>query len=87
MKVTLRNLIKDLHFVGPNMWTNDRENAFDFEHMEPAVEMAASTGLQDMELVLSFSNVPGEVHLAMATAAQILSTPPSTIPLKPTSPA
>jgi len=68
MTVALHNLNTDLYLVGPNMWTNDRAKALEFERMEDAVELAAQSGLDDLELVVTFSGAPGDIHLPLADA-------------------
>lgn len=69
MKVILHNANTDLYFIGPNMWTNDRSKAFDFERMEHAVELVRRNGLNGLELVVSFPNIP-DVHVPVALAMQ-----------------
>ena len=66
MKVILRDSSTDLYLVGPNMWTNDRAKALEFERVEHALEQARHAGAKDLELVVSFNHVPGDVHVPMA---------------------
>jgi hypothetical protein len=68
MTVILHDSVRDLYFVGPNMWTNDRAKAHDFGRMDHAVGLARRAGLMHLELVLSFRNVPGDLRLPLAEA-------------------
>ena len=66
MRVILRNPFTDLYFIGPNMWTNDRSKALDFRRMEPAIELARQTGLNDLELVIFIKRAEADIHLPVA---------------------
>ena len=68
MRVILRNPFKDLYFLGPNMWTNDRSKAFDFERMEPAIDLVRRAGLNDLELVILINRATGDIHLPLDKA-------------------
>lgn len=70
MKVTLRNPDTDLYFVGPNMWTNDRSRAFDFERMEQALELARGWGFFGFELVVSISGLENDMRVVVAQMEQ-----------------
>ena len=52
MKVILRDSSTDLYLVGPNMWTNDRAKALEFERVEHALEQARRAGVKDLEFRL-----------------------------------
>ena len=71
MKVLLHNSLTDLYLLepDPNMWTNDPLKAFNFGRVEDAVELARRAALQDLEMVVSFSTVPGNVRLPIGDIA------------------
>ena len=70
MKVILRDPSADLYVAGPNMWTDNRAKAFVFECMDHALEMAHQAGVKDLEVVVSFSHIPDDVHLPAAALGQ-----------------
>jgi hypothetical protein len=57
MKVILRNMSNNLYVLDHSSWTKDQTKAYDFERADRALEAARSSGLKDLELMISLNGV------------------------------
>ena len=57
MKVILRNMVNDLYVLDQSSWTNDPLKAHDYERADRALEAARSSGLKDLELMISLNGI------------------------------
>ena len=56
MRILVRNWKTGLYFQTPDIWSNDRLLATDFEHAEIALEETVKQAMADVEIVLAFPN-------------------------------
>ena len=54
MRTLLRKIPSGLYFRGPDQWTSDPADAFNFKTIDHALEFVAKWTLQDVELAFAF---------------------------------
>jgi hypothetical protein len=67
MRTLLRHTRTGLYFQGPERWTADPQNAYDFRFTERALQYVATWDLTEVELAFAFE----ETQAMVATAALI----------------
>lgn len=70
MKTLLRHTRTGLYFQGPERWTANPENAYDFRFTERALQYVAVWDLTEVELAFAF-----EESQAIVATAGLLATP------------
>jgi len=55
MKTLLRKIPSGLYFQGPDQWTNNPYEGFNFKSIDRAVQFIETWGLKDVELAFAFS--------------------------------
>ena len=63
MRVLIRNWKTGLYFQTPDIWSNDRLLATDFEHVTIALEETIKQAMTDIEIVLAFPNPKLDVRV------------------------
>lgn len=63
MKILLRNTQTGLFYVGPNQWTNNDPEAFDFEQTDLALDAVRDGKLQGIEVLMKFEDPAFEIPL------------------------
>ena len=57
MKVILRNTANNLYVLDAASWTSDPLQAYDYQRADRALEAARSSGMKDLELMISLNGV------------------------------
>ncbi len=60
MKTLLRKIPNGLSFQGPDQWTNNPVDGFNFKSIDRALQFIETWGLKDVELAFAF-NTPNTV--------------------------
>jgi hypothetical protein len=60
MKTLLRKIPNGLYFQGPDRWTSDPLDGFNFKSIDRALQFIETWGLKDVELAFAF-NAPKTV--------------------------
>jgi len=55
MKTLLRKIPSGLYFQGPDQWTSNPYEGFNFKSIDRAVQFIETWGLKDVELAFAFS--------------------------------
>lgn len=55
MKTLLRKIPSGLYFQGPDQWTNNPSDGFNFKSIDRALQFIETWGLKDVELAFAFS--------------------------------
>jgi hypothetical protein len=55
MKTLLRKIPSGLYFQGPDRWTTNPTEGFNFKSIDRALDFIERWGLQDVELAFAFS--------------------------------
>ena len=55
MKTLLRKIPSGLYFQGPDQWTNNPSEGFNFKSIDRAIQFIERWGLKDVELAFAFS--------------------------------
>lgn len=63
MKILLRNTQTGLFYVGPDRWTKNDPEAFDFEQTGLALDAARDAHLQSIEVLMKFEDPAFEIPL------------------------
>jgi hypothetical protein len=63
MKILLRNIQTGLFYAGPNQWTNNDPEAFDFEQTDLALDAVRDGKLQSIEVLMKFEDPAYEIPL------------------------
>jgi hypothetical protein len=58
MRTLLRHIPSGLYFQGPDQWTSNPDQAFDFKMVTRALTFLEKTGLEEMEVAFAYDN-PG----------------------------
>ena len=56
MRTVLRRKENGLYFQGPDQWTNDPADAFDFKMIDRAIGFVRKWGLKDVEVAFCFKD-------------------------------
>ncbi|HYG34477.1 MAG TPA: hypothetical protein VEC99_06815, partial [Clostridia bacterium] len=72
MKVILHDPLGGLYFRSLDWWTNHASEAFDFENVDDALELAAGIGLKHCEVILS-SDIFEWVHSSFWPGTKVTS--------------
>jgi len=59
MKTLLRKISSGLYFQGPDRWTGDPAEAFNFKSIDRALSFIRTWRLQEVELAFAFRDRPG----------------------------
>ena len=70
MKILLRNLQTGLFYVGPNQWTKNDPEAFDFEQTDLALDAVRDGQLKGIEVLVKFEDPAFEIPLTIVDAGQ-----------------
>jgi hypothetical protein len=65
MKILLRNTQTGLFYVGPDHWTKNHPEAFDFEKTDLAIDAIRDSKLQGIEVLMKFDNPAFEIPLTV----------------------
>jgi hypothetical protein len=65
MKILLRNTQTGLFYVGPDHWTENHPEAFDFEKTDLALDVVRDRKIQNIEVLLKFENPAFEIPLTV----------------------
>lgn len=63
MKIVLRNTQTGLFYVGPDQWTKNDPEAFDFEQTDLALDAVRDGKLQSIEVLMKFEDPAFEIPL------------------------
>jgi hypothetical protein len=55
MKTLLRKIPSGLYFQGPDQWTNNPREGFNFKSIDRALQFIETWGLKDVELAFAFN--------------------------------
>jgi hypothetical protein len=55
MKTLLRKIPSGLYFQGPDQWTNNPSEGFNFKSIDRALQFIETWGLKDVELAFAFN--------------------------------
>lgn len=69
MKILLRNLQTGLFYAGPNQWTQNDPEAFDFEQTDLALDAVRDAKLTGIEVLVKFEDPAFEIPLSIVNAA------------------
>jgi hypothetical protein len=58
MRTLLRKISNGLYFQGPDRWTGDPTEAFNFKSIDRALEFIRTWRLQEVELAFAFRDQP-----------------------------
>ena len=70
MKILLRNLQTGLFYVGPNQWTKNDPEAFNFEQTDLALDAVRDGQLKGIEVLVKFEDPCFEIPLTIVNAGQ-----------------
>ena len=56
MKTLLRKISNDLYFQGPDRWTNNPLEGFNFKSIDRALQFVETWGMKDVELAFAFKS-------------------------------
>ena len=70
MKILLRNTQTGLFYAGPDQWTKNHPEAFDFEQTDLALDAVRDAKLQGIELLVKFEDPCFEIPLKIVDAGQ-----------------
>jgi hypothetical protein len=70
MKILLRSIQTGLFYAGPDQWTKNGPEAFDFEKTELALDAVREGKLESIELLMKFENPEFEIPLTIVDAGQ-----------------
>jgi hypothetical protein len=70
MKILLRNTQTGLFYVGPDCWTENDPDAFDFEQTDLALDVVRDAKLKSIEVLVKFEDPAFEIPLAIVDAGQ-----------------
>ena len=63
MKILLRNTQTGLLYVGPDQWTKNDPEAYDFEQTDLALDVVRDAKLQSIEVLMKFEDPAFEIPL------------------------
>ncbi len=66
MKVILRNTVNNLYVLDHNHWTRDQAQAHDFQRADRALEAARTSGLTDLEVMISLNGIHFDISRPLA---------------------
>lgn len=69
MKTLLRKTTDGLFFQGPDRWTLNPAEAFNFKSIDRALDFVRTWNLQDVELAFSFNNHPSVKRVPLTKMA------------------
>jgi len=70
MKILLRNTQTGLFYVGPDQWTTNHPEAFDFEQTDLALDAVRDAKLKSIEVLVKFEDPAFEIPLRIVDAGQ-----------------
>jgi len=65
MKILLRNTQTGLFYVGPDRWTKNDPEAFDFEKTDLALDAVRDGKMQSIEVLMKFESPAFEIPLTI----------------------
>jgi hypothetical protein len=65
MKILLRNTRTGLFYVGPDRWTENDPEAFNFEKTDQALDAVREGKMQSIEVLMKFENPAFEIPLSI----------------------
>jgi len=65
MKILLRNTQTGLFYVGPDRWTENHPEAFDFEKTDLALDAVRDGKMRGIEVLMKFDNPAFEIPLTV----------------------
>lgn len=71
MKILLRNTQTGLLYAGPDQWTGNDPEAFNFEQTDLALDAVRDAKLKGVEVLMRFENPSYEIPLTIVDAGQI----------------
>jgi len=70
MKILLRDTQTGLFYVGPDRWTKNDPEAFDFEQTDLALDAVRDRNLKSIEVLMKFEDPSFEIPLTIIGAGQ-----------------
>jgi hypothetical protein len=70
MRTLLRHTQRGYYFQGPDRWTEDSDQAYDFRFVDRALEYTKTWELTEVELVFAFSDPFSITTVALEKASQ-----------------
>jgi len=70
MKILLRSTETGLFYVGPDQWTKNDPEAFDFEQTDHALDTVRDARLKGIEVLVKFEDPEFEIPLTIVDAGQ-----------------
>jgi hypothetical protein len=70
MKILLRNTQTGLFYVGPDHWTQNDPEAFDFEQTDLALDAVRDRNLKSIEVLVKFEDPAFEIPLTVVDAGR-----------------
>jgi len=70
MKILLRDTQTGLFYVGPDRWTRNDPEAFDFEQTDLALDAVREAKLRSIEVLVKFDDPSFEIPLTIVNAGQ-----------------
>ena len=70
MKILLRHTQTGLFYVGPDQWTKNDPEAFDFEQTDLALDAVRDRNLKSIEVLVKFEDPSFEIPLAIVDVGQ-----------------
>ncbi|HZR19619.1 MAG TPA: hypothetical protein VFE51_20205 [Verrucomicrobiae bacterium] len=68
MKILLRNTRTGLFYAGPDRWTQNDPEAFDFEQTDLALDAVREARLRSVEVLVKFEDPAFEIPLTIVDA-------------------
>jgi hypothetical protein len=70
MKILLRSTQTGLFYAGPDQWTKNDPDAFDFEQTNLALDTVRDAKLQSIEVLVKFEDPAFEIPLTIVDAGE-----------------
>lgn len=70
MKILLRSTQTGLFYAGPDQWTKNDPEAFDFEQTDLALDAVRDAKLKGIEVLVKFEDPALEIPLTIVDAGQ-----------------
>ena len=70
MKILLRSVQTGLFYAGPDQWTKNGPEAFDFQKTDLALDAVRDAKLKSIELLMRFDNPDFEIPLTVVDPGQ-----------------
>lgn len=69
MRILLRHVRSGLFLIGPDKWTGDPQQAFDFKFIDRALSYTETWGLKEVELAFAFDDPPSVTSVSLEKTA------------------